>query len=69
MPDRIAVECWPKDCWGQTEVPGESVTVEADGTLMLKEGGHIYRVRAEWDHLPRNWGGIVYYGFCIAAAK
>lgn len=69
MPDRIAVECWPEDCWGRTEVPGESVTVDQDGTLTLKDGGHIYCVTAEWDYLSRNWGGKVYYGFCIAAAK
>ena len=68
MPDRIAVECWPEDCWGQTEVPGESVAVEPDGTLTLKDGGHIYCVRAEWNR-AQNWGGTVYYGFCIAVAK
>ena len=69
MPDQIAAECWPEDCWGQIEVPGERVAVEPDGTLTLKDGGYIYCVRAEWDHLPRNWGGIVYYGFCIAVAE
>lgn len=69
MPDRIAVSCWPEDCWGRTEVPSERVAVEADGTLTLKDGGHIYWVRAEWDHPPRNWGGIVYYCFCTAVAK
>lgn len=76
-PDEVSVRCWSEDCWGKDDSGSEAVEVKtieidfADGShatgfkIVLKDGGYIYEVTAEWD-CPGQYSGKGTYIFCTA---
>lgn len=62
-PDAItAAEYWSDEHWGDSSVPGKAASIQ-DGDLVLKSGGHIYQITAQWDR--KEYSGTASYCFYI----
>lgn len=60
-PDRVSALCWPDTEWGNYDAESQEVPLEGEG-FVLKEGGWIYEIQAEWDSCE-TWGGQAIYFF------
>lgn len=63
-PDRIlSVKCWSDENLGDLDAESENVDIDGN-EIMLKPGGYIYEIKAEWD-ADNGYGGIAYYSFYV----
>ncbi len=60
-PDRISAQCWSDEYWGDPGADSENVDID-ENEIILKQGGYIYEIKAEWD-ADNGYGGIAYYSF------
>lgn len=63
-PDRLlSARCWSDEYWGVPNADSENVDMDGN-KVMLKPGGYIYEVTAEWD-ADNGYGGSAQYSFYI----
>ena len=63
-PDRLlSVRCWSDEYWGVSSADSENVDMDGN-KVMLKPGGYIYEVTAEWD-ADNGYGGTAQYSFYV----
>ncbi len=63
-PDRLlSARCWSDEYWGVLSADSENVDINGN-EIVLKPGGYIYEVRAEWD-ADNGYGGTAQYSFYV----
>lgn len=63
-PDRLlSARCWSDEDRGVLSADSEEVDIDGN-KIMLKPGGYIYEVRAEWD-ADNGYGGTAQYSFYV----
>lgn len=63
-PDRLlSARCWSDEYWGVLSADSEDVDMDGN-KMILKPGGYIYEVSAEWD-ADNGYGGTAQYSFYV----
>lgn len=67
-PDKILnVRCWSEAHYANPTAKSQKVSVDGY-KIILKPGGYIYEVKAEWNR-ESGYGGIAYYSFYVKTSE